>query len=468
VAVQSDEASDLISAITEAVLDRRRRAAVRLEISAGAPSGVRRWIKDWLGLRPDEVYETAGLLDTAALMELATRPGFDELKTEPWEPQPPRDLLGRDDLWEAIQEQDVLLCHPYERFDPVVRLIDEAADDPGVLAIKQTLYRTSGDSPIVRALGRAARNGKEVTVLVELKARFDEARNVDWARRLEDAGCNVIYGLAGLKTHSKALLIVRREAGRIHRYAHLATGNYNDKTARLYSDTGILTADRDTTADVAGFFNLLTGQTDNVAWRRLVIAPTGIRRRFLELIDREIERSTPAAPGLIMAKVNSLQDKGIIHALYRASTAGVRVLLNVRGICCLRPGVPGLSENIEVRSIVDRFLEHARIFYFANGGREEVYMSSADWMGRNLDKRVEILFPVLDRKQARRCIKMLEIYFADNTKAYRMLPGGEYVPFREGNKPLRAQEWLYDDAVSAAQGGARAGQRFVPLRRPQD
>ena len=290
----------------------------------------------------------------------------------------------------------MLLFHPYESFDPVVKLVEQAADDPQVLAIKQTLYRTSGDSPIVRALARAAQNGKEVTALVELKARFDEWRNVNWARRLEDAGVHVIYGIAGFKTHAKALLIVRREAQRIQRYVHLATGNYNDRTARLYSDIGLMTCDRDIASDVAAFFNLLTGYSEAVGWAKLAVAPIGLRQKFIDLIEREIQASTPDRPGLIMAKINSLQDPEICRALYRASQAGVKVLLNVRGICCLRPGVSGVSENIEVRSIVDRFLEHARVFYFRNGGHEEVYLSSADWMQRNLSKRLELLFPVID------------------------------------------------------------------------
>ena len=310
----------------------------------------------------------------------------------------PRDLIGADDLWAAVQDHDVLLFHPYESFDPVVKLVEQAADDPQTLAIKQTLYRTSGDSPIVRALARAAKNGKEVTALVELKARFDEWRNVNWARRLEDAGVHVIYGVAGFKTHAKALLVVRREGQRIQRYVHLATGNYNDRTARLYSDIGLLTCDREIASDVAAFFNLLTGCSEAVGWTKLAVAPIGLRQKFIDLVEREIQASTPDRPGLIMAKTNSLEDAEICRALYRASQAGVKVLLNVRGICCLRPGLSGFSENIEVRSIIDRFLEHARVFYFRNGGHEEVYLSSADWMQRNLSKRLELLFPDRQRE----------------------------------------------------------------------
>jgi polyphosphate kinase len=344
--------------------------------------------------------------------------------------------------------------------------LELAAEDTGVLAIKQTLYRTSGDSPIIRALERAARNGKQVTVLVELKARFDEARNVGWARRLEDAGCHVIYGVAGLKTHAKALLIVRREGGRIRRYLHLSTGNYNDRTARLYSDIGLLTCQRDLAGDVAAFFNLLTGASEVTGWSGLTIAPTDLRRRFAELIDREIQVSTPDRPGLIMAKVNSLQDPKICQALYRASRGGVKVLLNVRGICCLRPGVKGVSETIEVRSIVDRYLEHARIFYFQNGGNDEVYLSSADWMSRNLDRRLEILFPVRSAALQRRLVGILETCFADNVKARRLLADGTYERVKGKGPAVRAQERFYLDAVEAARAAKTSTTRFKPLTRP--
>jgi polyphosphate kinase len=358
--------------------------------------------------------------------------------------------------------------HPYEDFEPVVRLLQQAAADPHVLSIKQTLYRTSGDSPIITALEQASKNGKEVTVLVELKARFDEARNVGWARRLEDAGCHVIYGVAGLKTHAKALLIVRREPHGIRRYVHLATGNYNDRTAKLYSDVGLFTADRELATDVAHFFNLLTGHSDVVGWSKLAVAPTGLRRRFVELIRREITVSTPNEPGLIMAKMNSLEDPDICEALYEASRAGVKILLNVRGICCLRPGVKKLSETVEVISIVDRFLEHARIFYFRNAGHEEVYLSSADWMRRNLSKRLELLFPVASDRLRRRLVRMLETYFADNVKAHRLLPDGTYERVKRRGPSVRAQESLYREAVDAAKAADRPPSQFQPLRRPSE
>ena len=468
VTVTDDDAGDLLQVIEEAVVDRRRRAAVRLSISANADQRIESWLTNWLGLQDDDVYEIEGLLDASSLWEIVGRPGFDDLKIPDWTPQPPRDLLGTEDLWEAIQDRDVLLFHPYESFDPVVQLVEQASEDPDVLAIKQTLYRTSGDSPIIRALEQAAENGKEVTVLVELKARFDEARNVNWARRLEDAGCHVIYGVAGFKTHAKALLIVRRELQRIRRYVHLATGNYNDKTAKLYSDMGLMTSNRDIAADVAAFFNLLTGYSETVGWSKLVIAPTGLKQRFIDLIDREIQASTPDRPGLIMAKVNSLQDPDIIQALYRASQAGVKIMLNIRGLCCLRPGVAGVSENIEVTSIIDRYLEHARIFYFRNGGHEEVYCSSADWMRRNLEKRLEIMFPIIDPGVRRRAISILNTFFADNVQARRLCSDGTYERVPTKGQRIRAQETFYKDAVEAVRTAEKASLQFRPLTKPKD
>lgn len=466
--VRDDDAGDLLHAIEEAVLARRRRAAVRLEIAAGANHRVRKWLTDWLAVRSEDIYEIDGMIDATALWQLVGLEGFDKLRTPDWVPQPPRDLIGCDDLWEAVQDHDILLFHPYESFDPVVQLLEQAAVDPSVLAIKQTLYRTSGDSPIVRALARAGQSGKEVTVLVELKARFDEARNVNWARRLEDAGCHVIYGIANYKTHSKALMIVRRESGRIRRYVHLATGNYNDKTARLYSDLGLLTCDRDVATDVASFFNLLTGYSETVGWSKLTIAPTGLRQRFLDLIAREVQVSTPDRPGLIMAKVNSLQDADIIRALYKASQAGVKILLNVRGICCLRPGLKGISDNIEVTSIIDRFLEHSRIFYFRNGGHEEVYLGSADWMRRNLSRRLEIVFPIVDRNLRRRAIDILETYLADNVKARRLLSNGTYELVSRSGPKVRAQEQLYRNAVEAVRLSEKSVPQFRPIERPKE
>lgn len=468
VAIQDDDASDLLHNVEQAVLERRRRAAVRLAISAGADRRLKKWLTEWLAVRPDDVYEIDGMLDATALWQIARLPGYESLKSPDWPAQPPADLVESEDLWETLQGRDVLLFHPYESFDPVVQLVQQAAEDPQVLAIKQTLYRTSGDSPIVRALERAAENGKEVTALVELKARFDEARNVGWARRLEDAGCHVVYGIAGYKTHAKALLIVRREPPIIRRYVHLSTGNYNDRTARMYSDIGMMTTDRDIVADVAAFFNLLTGYSEAVGWSKLTVEPSSLKQRFIDLIDREARVSSADRPGLIMAKVNSLQDRDICEALYRASQGGVKVMLNIRGICCLRPGVAGVSENIEVRSIIDRYLEHARVFYFRNGGHEEVYMSSADWMRRNLEKRLEIIFPVADAACRRRLIGILKTYFADNVKARVLRADGSYEPVAKKGPKVRAQEKFFREAAEAVRAASQTTVRFRPLVRPKE
>jgi polyphosphate kinase len=467
VELHDDEVENLLSEMEKAVFSRRRRAAVRLSLTSRPDPRLKTWLMQWLNLGEESVYEM-DVPNAAGLMDLVNRPGFDDLKLDDWPPQQPRGLIGTDDLWEAIQDHDVMLFHPYESFDPVVRLVEQAAEDPQVLAIKQTLYRTSGDSPIVRALGRAAQNGKEVTALVELKARFDEVRNINWARRLEDAGVHVIYGIAGYKTHAKALLIVRRQEQHIQRYVHLSTGNYNDRTAKLYSDIGLLTCDRDFAADVSAFFNLLTAQSESVGWAKLAIAPTGLKQRFLDLIDREVQASSPDRPGLIMAKTNSLQDPDICRALYKASRAGVKIMLNVRGICCLRPGVPGFSDNIEVRSIIDRFLEHSRIFYFRNGGHEEVYLSSADWMQRNLNRRLEILFPVIDANLRRRLIGVLQTFFADNVKARRLLPDGTYEPVPRTGQKIRAQQKFYQESLAAVREASRAEPQFRPLTSPKE
>ncbi len=465
--IQEDEAADLLSTIARAVRERRRRAAVRLEISSGADIRLNKWLLRFLRLKSEDVYEIDGLLDASAVMKLIDLLPSEKLKAGEWSPQPPQDLVESDDIWTAVQERDVMLFHPYESFEPVIKLSAEAANDPEVLAIKQTLYRTSGASPIVRALADAARNGKEVTVLVELKARFDETRNVNWAKELEDAGCHVIYGIAKLKTHAKSMLIVRREKGRIRRYVHLSTGNYNDRTARLYSDIGLMTCDPDITADVAAFFNLLTGRSETIGWRQLTIAPTDLRQRFIDLIEREIRATTPADRGLIMAKLNSIQDPAICRALYRASQAGVKVMLNVRGICCLRSGVKGISDNIEVRSIIDKFLEHSRIFYFRNGGHEEIYLSSADWMKRNLDQRLEILFPVRNAAIKARLMDILKTFFADNVKAWQLMPDGSYKRVPSRGKKIRAQEKFYQDAVAETAETSHIKPRFRPLSRPE-
>jgi polyphosphate kinase len=466
VSIQEDEAADLLSTIARAVRERRRRAAVRLEISAGAEPRMKRWLTKFLQLGSHDIYEIDGLLGASAIMQLVDLLPDEEMKAPDWPAQPARDINGSEDMWATIQEKDVLLFHPYENFEPVMKLAEEAANDPNVLAIKQTLYRTSGKSPLIRSLAKAAENGKEVTVLVELKARFDESRNINWALELEDAGCHVIYGVARLKTHAKAMLIVRREQGRIRRYAHLSTGNYNDRTAKLYSDIGLMTCNPDITADVAAFFNLLTGQSETVGWKQLTIAPTNLRQKFIDLIDREIQASTPGDRGLIMAKLNALQDPAICQALYRASQAGVRVKLNIRGICVLRPGIKGVSDNIEVRAMIDRYLEHSRIYYFRNGGHEEIYLSSADWMRRNLDRRLEILFPVINGAARARVMDMLKTFFEDNTQSWHLLPNGEYKRIEVKGKKIRAQEKFYQEAVKASSAAKYVKTRFRPLSRP--
>ena len=464
VSIQEDEAADLLETIEKAVIERRRRSAIRLEINDTTDAFQKNWLIEWLKLSVEDVYETTPLLDTSCLHQLTSMGSVADLKLPDWPPLQPIDLLNSENLWQTIREKDVLLFHPYESFEPVVDLIKAAAEDPDVIAIKQTLYRTSSDSPIIKALAKAAQNNKEVTVLVELKARFDEAQNVNWAKQLEDAGCHVIYGIANLKTHAKALLIVRREETRIRRYVHLATGNYNDKTAKLYSDVGLFTCDSSIALDVTAFFNLLTGISETVGWRELTIAPTDMRLKFIDLIEREIKSSSVDKPGLIMAKMNSLQDKAICKALFQASQAGVKVLLNVRGICCLRPGINGISDNIEVCSIVDRYLEHARIFYFRNGGHEEVYLSSADWMRRNLDLRLELLFPIKDGRLKRRLIDILKIYFADNTQSHILKPDGNYVPKVQKGKKINAQESFYNVICDAVKNNRQSSLRFIPMK----
>lgn len=464
VSIQEDEAGDLLETVEDAVLARRRRAVVRIEVNAGASQMLLDWLSATYGLDRQEFYTIDGRLNGGSFWEIVGRTGYERLRLPDWPPQWPQDLQGYDSLWEAISDRDVLLVHPYESFEPVVKLLKEAAEDPDVLAIKQTLYRTSGDSPIIDALEQAAENGKEVTVLVELKARFDEARNVVWARRLEDAGCHVIYGVTGLKTHAKAVLIVRRESGRIRRYVHLATGNYNDKTARLYSDIGLMSCDSRLASDVATFFNLLTGFSESTSMEKLFIAPLNLRRKLTELIDREIAASSPDRPGLIIAKTNSLEDKDICLALYRASQAGVRVRLNVRGICCLRPGIKGVSDTIEVVSILDRYLEHARIYYFSNAGHPEIYLSSADLMGRNLDKRFETLIPVLETRHRKRLSDILEFYFRDTAQSWKLGPDGVYTPSKPGKKPLSAQAELYRLAAESQKKSRIVSARFKPIK----
>jgi polyphosphate kinase len=448
--IDEDEADDLLKTIQKELRRRERGSAVRLEIAHETPSEVVSFLRTALRLEQDDIYPVDGPLHLADLGSIAARDDLREWKDEAFSPQIVPPLQEYDDIFHVIAQKDILLQHPYESFEDVVEFISEAAADPNVLAIKQTLYRTSVDSPIVRALIRAAENGKQVTAVVELKARFDEAPNIRWARTLEDAGVHVVYGLLGLKTHCKVALVVRREGGHIKRYVHMSTGNYNPSTARLYGDVSYFTA-RDSFADDAGaLFNLLTGYSSPPSWKRFAVAPLGLQEKILSLIDRE---AGFGSRGRIIAKMNSLVDASVIRALYRASQAGVSIDLIVRGICCLRPGVPGTSENIRVISIVDRFLEHARMFYFDAGGKKEVYLSSADWMPRNFVRRVEVMFPIEDEALRDRAIEeILAVSLGDNVKARILLPDGKYERLRlDGTPPLRSQVRFMELAREKAQ-----------------
>jgi len=451
-----EDVEDLLGTVEQELRKREWGDPVRLEVADEiSPEGLAR-LRAGLGLREQQIYRLAGPLRLQDLMPLCALEEFPKLRFPRFSPAPPPALGKGADLFAAIRARDRLLWHPYESFEPLVRLLETAAADPRVLAIKQTLYRTSGDSPIIAALGRAARRGKQVTVVIELRARFDEARNIAWSRQLEQAGAQVVFGPPGLKTHCKALLIFRREGdnGALQGYVHLGTGNYHPATARLYTDLGLLTCRPEFIEDVSRLFNLLTGQTSAPAWRRLIVAPDGLRRRLLELIEREAAVSTPERPGRLIARMNSLVDPQVIRALCRASQAGVRIDLLVRGICCLRPGLPGVSAGVRVTSIVGRFLEHARAFYFQNGGEEEVYLSSADWMPRNFDRRVEAMFPLLDADLQRRLLQdILCPSLADNTHAYRLHSDGTWSrrkPPPEGPRRDSQAEFLAQSALEAS------------------
>ena len=444
--IEEDEASDLLTAIEESVRKRHFGSAVRLEIDETMPEQVRDILINNLGLAPYQVYTVGGPLGLADTMELmdVNRP---DLKDKPFQPSVPPQLSTEESIFSVVRRHNILVYHPYDSFDPVVRFVREAARDPEVLAIKQTLYRVGPDSPIVSALMDARENGKQVAVLVELKARFDEENNIVWARSLEEAGVHVVYGLVGLKTHAKICLVVRHEREGIRRYVHMATGNYNDVTARVYADLGYFTCDPDLGADLSDLFNALTGYSRKDEYRKLLVAPGKMQEQIIARIDREIEQHQENGDGYIALKMNALVDKHCIEALYRASQAGVKVDLQPRGICCLRPGVPGVSDNIEVTSIVGRFLEHARIYYFHNGGDEEILTGSADLMPRNLYRRVETLFPVEDPAlKVTLRDHILKIHLKDNEKARRMLPDGGYERVRpsDGEPVINSQSWLIE------------------------
>jgi len=467
--IDEDEAEDLLKEIEKKLKKRQWGEVIRLDIEANADKRLLRILKKELSVGNESIYEIDGPLDLTVLMKVYGLPGFEGFKAPPYTPQPVPALMNEDDIFTNIRKGDILVTHPFETFQPVVDFIKRAARDPEVLAIKQTLYRVSGNSPIISALAEAADNGKQVSVLVELKARFDEENNILWAKMLEKAGCHVIYGLLGLKTHSKITLIVRKEEDGIRRYVHLGTGNYNDSTAKLYTDCGLFTCDPQIGEDATAVFNMLSGYSEPLGWNKLSVAPLWLRGRFKRLIMREIRNAQEGKPARIVAKMNSLCDKEMIANLYEASCAGVQIELIVRGICCLKAGIPGLSEHITVRSIVGNFLEHSRIFLFENGGDKRVFMGSADWMPRNLDRRVEILFPVEDGELKERLLHILDVQLADNVKAQYLRPDGSYGKRdRRGRAPVNSQEVFCEEAVRAAKAeetmkDPMRARVFVPL-----
>ena len=447
-ATDEDEVEDLLLEIEKQIKKRTWGQAIRLEVEEGMDKKLLRLLKKELNVGEEDVFCIDGPLDLTFLMKVYGMEGFDHLKAEKYTPQPVPEFEGEDSVFDVIRRKDVLLHHPYQTFTPVVDFIRQASKDPDVLAIKQTLYRVSGNSPIIAALAQAAENGKQVSVLVELKARFDEENNIVWARKLEKAGCHVIYGLVGLKTHSKITLVVRKEEDGIRRYVHLGTGNYNDATAKLYTDVGLMTSNEAIGEDATAVFNMLSGYSEPRSWNRLSLAPLWLKDRFLYLIGREKKHALEGREGHIVAKMNSLCDRDIIVALYEASQAGVKIELIVRGICCLKVGIPGVSENITVRSIVGNFLEHARIFKFENNGKPEYYCSSADWMPRNLERRVEILFPVTDPALEKKLQHILDCQLKDTLKAHLLKPDGTYERVdRRGKELFCAQDAFCQEAV---------------------
>lgn len=463
--VEEDEAVDLLKEMEKSLRKRKRGAVVRLEIFKNNNSRIKEFLEENLDVSDMEVYEINGPLDPTCFFKFAGLPGMWPYLYEPFVPQRPVELSEYDDdLFAAIRRKDILLHHPYESFDTVVKFVNDAADDPNVLAIKQTLYRVSGNSPIVAALARAAENGKQVTVLVELKARFDEENNIVWARRLEKAGCHVIYGLVGLKTHAKIILVVRKEDNGIRRYLHLGTGNYNDSTAKLYTDMGLMTCNDAYGVDASAFFNLLSGYSDPPVWNKLTMAPLGLREKIYSLVDNEIAIAQEGREAHIIAKMNSLIDPGVIQKLYEASMAGVQIELIVRGICGVKVGIPGISENITVRSIVGRQLEHSRIFWFNNDGDPALYLSSADWMPRNLNDRVELFFPVESEEHIARVKDILDLYLRDNVGAHMMQSNGTYRRVRNKAEDTSAQCVLYEMAqLSSIKEKVPMEQRLQPM-----
>ncbi len=465
--IAEDEAADLLKEIEKQVKKRQRGEAIRLEVEAGCDKRLLKILKEELHIEEENIYVIDGPLDLTVLMKLYGMEGFQHLKAPAFIPQQVPQLPAGCVIFDEIKKGDILLHHPYQSFEPVVEFIRQAAKDPEVLAIKQTLYRVSGNSPIIAALEKAADNGKQVTVLVELKARFDEENNIVWAKKLEKAGCHVIYGLLGLKTHSKITLVVRREEDGIRRYVHLGTGNYNDATAKLYTDIGLLTCSEAIGEDATAVFNMLSGYSEPLAWNKLALAPLWLKDRFLYLIDREKKYARSGRPARIIAKMNSLCDQDMIAALYEASAAGVKIDLIIRGICCLKTGIKGVSENITVRSIVGNFLEHSRIFYFENDEHYEIYCSSADWMPRNLERRVEILFPVERTELKEKLLHILQCQLKDNVKASVLQEDGTYEKAdKRGKHIFQSQDVFCKEAIREAkeafQKDTASGRTFIP------
>ena len=469
--IDEDEAADLLKEIQKQLKKRQWGEVIRLEVEDKMDERLLNILKMEFEIKEEDIFQINGPLDLTFLMKMYGMDGFEEYRNKPYTPALVPAVMTDEDIFTQIRRGDILLHHPFMTFQPVVDFVRQAAKDPDVLAIKQTLYRVSGNSPIIAALAQAAENGKQVTVLVELKARFDEENNIVWAKMLEKAGCHVIYGLLGLKTHSKITLVVRREENGIRRYVHLGTGNYNDSTAKLYTDCGILTCSARIGEDATAVFNMLSGYSEPRTWNKLVVAPIWMRDRFLHQIEMEREYALKGRKARIVAKMNSLCDRDIIAALYAASAAGVKIDLIVRGICCLKVGIPGISDNITVRSIVGNFLEHSRIFYFYSDGREEVFMGSADWMPRNLDKRVEIVFPVEDERLKEEVKHILEIQLADNVKAHVLQPDGRYEKIdKRGKVLLNSQDYFCEEAWENARLPESSVDKrvFIPAEAPED
>lgn len=463
--IDEEDTKDLLTEVEASLRRRRRGDVVRIEVSGTGDMELLEFLLQSLQLEKSAAYRIDGHLDCRMYFSICDMPGYEHLRFPSFEPHQPQELIGvaPSSLFDAIRERDIFVHHPFETFTVVEDFVAQAAIDPGVLAIKQTLYRVSGHSPIIKSLMKAADNGKQVTVLMEVKARFDEENNIQMARRLEKAGCHVIYGLKGLKTHSKITMVVRREADGIRRYVHVATGNYNGKTARMYTDCGIFTCNDEYGADASSFFNVISGYSDPPLWNKFIVAPLNLREKIIEHIDNEIQQAKAGNPAYMIAKMNSLLDKKVIAKLYEASSAGVKIDLIVRGICTLRPGITGVSDTISVRSIVGRFLEHHRLFYFYNGGHENIFLSSADWMPRNLNERVELMIPVEDKRHKTRIMDILRLYLEDNQKTHVMRADGSYRKTVNQEHPISAQEELMREAKEADTERMTVIERLQPI-----